>query len=158
MRRGARRGARRTARRTTRRTVRRTRRRRRRRRVLVGGAIVLAASGAYAANLIAHEICCFTGIQGMQGLVRMLDHHSPFEQILLDDIVGTVADTYIDHTKMLELNAVRIPEYILWFTPVTTKNTPIKWQQALPEINQRINPFLYELRACFKTRTFQTRS
>lgn len=48
-RRGARRTARRTSRRTTRRVVRRTRRRRRRRMVLVGGFMVLAASGAYAA-------------------------------------------------------------------------------------------------------------
>jgi hypothetical protein len=48
-RRGARRGARRTSRRTTRRVVRRTRRRRRRRMLLVGGFVVLAASGAYAA-------------------------------------------------------------------------------------------------------------
>lgn len=46
---GARRAGRRTARRTTRRTVRRTRRRVRRRRVLIGGFVVLAASGAYAA-------------------------------------------------------------------------------------------------------------
>lgn len=44
-----RRGARRTARRTTRRTVRRTRRRVRRRRVLVGGFVLLAAGGTYAA-------------------------------------------------------------------------------------------------------------
>jgi hypothetical protein len=48
-RRGARRAVRRTSRRTTRRTVRRTRRRIRRRRILVGGFVVLAASGAYAA-------------------------------------------------------------------------------------------------------------
>jgi len=44
-----RRGARRTTRRTTRRTVHRTRRRMRRRRVMVGGFVVLAASGTYAA-------------------------------------------------------------------------------------------------------------
>jgi cytochrome c-type biogenesis protein CcmH/NrfG len=50
-----RRGARRTARRTTRRTVRRTRRRRRRRRVLVGGFVVLAASGAYAAVKLSQQ-------------------------------------------------------------------------------------------------------
>ena len=50
-----RRGARRTARRTTRRTVRRTRRRRRRRRVLVGGFVVLAASGTYAAVKLSQQ-------------------------------------------------------------------------------------------------------
>ena len=44
-----RRTARRTARRTTHRTMRRTHRRRRRRRILVGGAVVLAAGGTYAA-------------------------------------------------------------------------------------------------------------
>ena len=48
-RRGARRTARRTSRRTSRRVVRRTRRRRRRRMLLVGGFVVLAASGTYAA-------------------------------------------------------------------------------------------------------------
>ena len=48
-RRGARRTARRTSRRTTRRTVRRTRRRIRRRRVMIGGFVLLAASGTYAA-------------------------------------------------------------------------------------------------------------
>jgi len=48
-RRGARRTARRTSRRTTRRTVRRTRRRVRRRRVMIGGFVLLAASGTYAA-------------------------------------------------------------------------------------------------------------
>ena len=50
-----RRGARRGARRTTRRTVRRTRRRRRRRRVVVGGFIVLAASGTYAAVKLSQQ-------------------------------------------------------------------------------------------------------
>ena len=50
-----RRGARRTARRTTRRTVHRTRRRRRRRRVLVGGFVVLAASGTYAAVKLSQQ-------------------------------------------------------------------------------------------------------
>lgn len=49
MRRGARRAGRRTARRTTHRTMRRTRRRVRRRRVLIGGMVLLAAGGTYAA-------------------------------------------------------------------------------------------------------------
>ncbi|UCD42496.1 MAG: hypothetical protein JSV69_02475, partial [Chloroflexota bacterium] len=48
-RRGARRTARRTSRRTTRRTVRRVRRRTRRRMVMVGGFMLLAAGGTYAA-------------------------------------------------------------------------------------------------------------
>ena len=48
-RRTARRTARRTSRRTAHRTVRRTHRRRRRRRILVGGAVLLAAGGTYAA-------------------------------------------------------------------------------------------------------------
>ena len=50
-----RRGARRTARRTTHRTMRRTRRRVRRRRVLVGGFVVLAASGTYAAIKLSQQ-------------------------------------------------------------------------------------------------------
>lgn len=48
-RRAARRTARRTSRRTAHRTVRRTHRRRRRRRIVVGGAVLLAAGGTYAA-------------------------------------------------------------------------------------------------------------
>lgn len=44
-----RRAARRTARRTTHRTMRRTHRRRRRRRIVIGGAVLLAAGGTYAA-------------------------------------------------------------------------------------------------------------
>ena len=54
-RRGARRTARRTSRRTTRRTVHRTRRRRRRRRVLVGGFVLLAAGGTYAAVKLSQQ-------------------------------------------------------------------------------------------------------
>lgn len=50
-----RRGARRTARRTTRRTVHRTRRRMRRRRVMVGGFILLAAGGTYAAVKLSQQ-------------------------------------------------------------------------------------------------------
>ena len=46
---------RRGARRTARRTVHRTRRRRRRRRVLVGGFVVLAASGTYAAVKLSQQ-------------------------------------------------------------------------------------------------------
>ena len=48
-RRAARRTARRTSRRTAHRTERRTHRRRRRRRIVVGGAVLLAAGGTYAA-------------------------------------------------------------------------------------------------------------
>ena len=50
-----RRGARRTSRRTTRRTVHRTRRRRRRRRVMVGGFVLLAAGGTYAAVKLSQQ-------------------------------------------------------------------------------------------------------
>jgi len=50
-----RRGARRTSRRTTRRVVHRTRRRMRRRMVLVGGFVVLAASGTYAAVKLSQQ-------------------------------------------------------------------------------------------------------
>ena len=50
-----RRGGRRTARRTTRRTVHRTRRRVRRRRVMVGGFILLAAGGTYAAVKLSQQ-------------------------------------------------------------------------------------------------------
>lgn len=50
-----RRGARRTARRTTRRTVRRTRRRMRRRTVMLGGFLLLAAGGTYAAVKLSQQ-------------------------------------------------------------------------------------------------------
>lgn len=50
-----RRGGRRTARRTTRRTVRRTRRRVRRRTVMIGGFVLLAAGGTYAAVKLSQE-------------------------------------------------------------------------------------------------------
>lgn len=50
-----RRGARHTARRTTRRTVHRTRRRVRRRRVMVGGFVLLAAGGTYAAVKLSQQ-------------------------------------------------------------------------------------------------------
>lgn len=52
---GARRTARRTSRRTTRRTVRRTRRRIRRRRVMIGGFVLLAAGGTYAAVKLSQQ-------------------------------------------------------------------------------------------------------
>jgi hypothetical protein len=50
-----RRGVRRTARRTTRRTVRRTRRRVRRRTVMLGGFVLLAAGGTYAAVKLSQQ-------------------------------------------------------------------------------------------------------
>ncbi|NLF25428.1 MAG: hypothetical protein GX589_07195, partial [Deltaproteobacteria bacterium] len=69
----------------------------------------------------------------------------------LEDLVGSVPDVYLDHCRTLAIKPVRLPEYLLWFAPVTIGSQPVRWRLALPGINERINPFLYELRTCFKT-------
>ena len=117
--------------------------------------ITLVASAVYAANLIAHEICYFTGVQGVQALIRELDAQSPFGQPLLEDITGTVANTYIDYMHTLDLKIIRVPEYLSWFAPSNPEVDALKWQRNLPSINERINPFLYELRMCFKQKSMQ---
>jgi hypothetical protein len=110
------------------------------------------AASVYLANLLAHEICYFTGIQGIQSLMRELDTAALIEQADLEDLIGTVPDTYMEHSKTLALKPVRLPEYLLWFAPVNIDSKPVRWRLALPGINERINPYLYELRACFKTK------
>lgn len=103
-------------------------------------------TAAYAGNLIAHEICYFTGVQGVQSVVRRLDAETPLSQPILEDILGTVAESYLEQSVTLGLKPLRLPEYLLWFAPVEIQNEPSSWPARLPGINERINPFLYELR------------
>lgn len=109
-----------------------------------------AVTAAYIANLIAHEICYFTGIQGIQSLVKKLDQNSPLGQLDLEDMIGTVADVYLEHTRILSLKPVRVPDYLLWFALPDAEGKTISWNEQLPSINERINPFLYELRQCLR--------
>ena len=112
-------------------------------------AIIIAV---YAANLIAHEICYFTGIQGVQSLIRRLEVETDLSQNSLEDVLGTVAENYLSASSTLELKPLRLPEYLMWFAPVelTPAESP-SWPSKLPGINERINPFLYELRKTLRS-------
>ena len=105
----------------------------------------------YMANALAHEICYSTGIQGVQSLLCSFDTGSLLDISDLEDLIGIVPDIYLEHCRTLAIKPVRLPEYLLWFAPVTVGSQPVRWRLALPGINERINPFLYELRSCFKT-------
>lgn len=103
-----------------------------------------------ASNLIAHELCHFTGIQGVQSVLRTLEEDAQIQQPLTESVLETIADVYINHTEKLFLKPVRLPEYLQWFAGETSDKNRTPWMERLPKINQRINPFLYDLRACMK--------
>lgn len=101
-------------------------------------------------NHAAHEICYFSGIQGIQSMVRRLQTETHLAQSDLEDILGTVAEDYLGHSDTLGLKPLRLPEYLLWFMPVDADPGGPFWPSRLPGINERINPFLYEIRQVFK--------
>ncbi|MCB0335674.1 MAG: HDOD domain-containing protein [Bdellovibrionales bacterium] len=104
-------------------------------------------------NYFAHEICHFTGVQGTQNLIYKISKAGTINHRMLEDVLGGLGDKYMDKAARLHLNPVRIPEYLLWFTPDDALSGEVSWKLKLPSINERINPFLYELRACLKTKT-----
>ena len=104
-----------------------------------------------AGNLIAHELCHFTGIQGVQSVLRSLEEQAQIQESLSEAVLENVADVYINHTEKLFLKPVRLPEYLHWFGGETKDPDTIPWAERLPKILQRINPFLYDLRACMKS-------
>ncbi|MGI6525645.1 MAG: HDOD domain-containing protein [Bdellovibrionota bacterium] len=103
------------------------------------------ATSALIADLISHELCYFTGIQGIQSLLRYLEKELGLNLSQLEDILATVPDAYIEHTDFLGIKPLRLPEYLIWFSPIEETVVGL-WQKKLPSINERIGPFLYELR------------
>lgn len=104
----------------------------------------------YAANMLAHEICNFTGIQGVQSVIRELEQRAAIDHQLLEDVLGNIGNVYSEHTENLFLKAVRLPEYLSWFAPEVDNGQNERWLERLPGILQRINPFLYDLRTCMR--------
>ena len=103
------------------------------------------------ANELAHEICYGGGVQGVQSLLARLETNPLIELNQLEDLIGIAPDIYLEHCRTLGIKPVRLPEYLLWFAPVSIGSRPVRWRLELPGINERINPFLYELRSCFKS-------
>ena len=110
----------------------------------------LSVCAAIAANHIAHEICHFSGIQGIQSALRYIEAKLDISQLILEDVLSNVGNTYIEHSDTLALKAMRLPEYLSWFQTEANEENNSAWLKKLPGINQRINPFLYDLRTCMK--------
>ncbi len=116
-----------------------------------GAKSVLAAVAA--ANRLAHEICYFSGIQGIQSLIQELEATGFYNNISLEDILSDIGNTYTRHTDSLFLKPMRLPAYLSWFAPEVQNQDTFKWRDKLPNLTERINPFLYDLRSCFKVKS-----
>lgn len=108
------------------------------------------ASGVIVGNLLAHEICFCTGVQGLQGLLREIHRKYSIPLETLEDILGDLQKSYYEHTDTLQLKPVRLPEYLDWFLSKSQRQELGQLKENLPSINERINPFLYELRATLR--------
>ncbi|RMG42708.1 MAG: HDOD domain-containing protein [Candidatus Dadabacteria bacterium] len=103
----------------------------------------------YMGNILAHEICNFPGVQGLQALLREFEKNTTLSEPDLEALIGKLAGKYLERCKDLGLTALRVPDYLDWFKrSLKGKSEQVEW----PGIAERINPFMYELRACFKTR------
>lgn len=111
------------------------------------------ASAVYLSNKLAEEICSFRGVQGLQRLIANLAEQSTVGQERLEDIVGLVADKYYKYCLALDLCAFRLPDYLSWFQPTVPEVEQADYIGAisdLPNVVRRMNPFLYEIRSCFR--------
>jgi HD-like signal output (HDOD) protein len=106
-----------------------------------------------ASNMIAHEVANFTGIQGVQSVLRYLEKEAAIPEPMIEDVLCNVADVYIDHCETLFLKPMRLPEYLTWFARETDIQSVHPWQKRLPKLIQRVNPFQYDLRQCMKKAT-----
>ncbi|MDC0357408.1 HDOD domain-containing protein [Oligoflexia bacterium] len=108
---------------------------------------------AYLANRVADEICSFRGYQPLSSLIRELASKSKVSRDLLKVELSGCLEQFCASINLMGMTPFRLPEYLLEFDEAVVERdgklseSTINW----PPISDRVKPFLYELKACFKT-------
>jgi hypothetical protein len=117
-----------------------------------------AVEAAHVAMRLARELSDFSGPESLFSLSSDLRRRNEvIYKTALESSLGELPQAYLDLAQISGVKAMRLPEYIFRYSQVVkgeevrSAKDDIVW----PSIAERINPFLYELRACFKT-TYST--
>jgi hypothetical protein len=103
-------------------------------------------TAVYVALRLAQEICSFRGHESLITAIKEMSVNSYIEKAVIFNAIANLPERYLQHSRSIGLKAFRLPDYLGRL--VEPNITPPKW----PGLSERINPFLYELKACFKTR------
>jgi len=118
-----------------------------------GDAIAVNAA-VYAAQRIATEIWFFHSPLQLETLMKDLAKKLRIGDAALRELVGELPKQYLASCEALGLKALRMPPALFKYATVivgrdgSQSAREVRW----PGVSERINPFLYELRAAFKTR------
>lgn len=103
---------------------------------------------------LADEICRFSGFVSLDTAVLDLAEKAAVDARELKAIVGDVPQKFLETAQLLGFKPARLPAYLSNYrtTMVGPDGKEIPDKFKYPSIAERINPFLYELKACFNTR------
>ncbi len=115
--------------------------------------IIEIAYCVFYASKLAREICRFGGKVALDSLVKEVAQKFGVAKVAVYKEVRKVIDGYVGHCEVLGVHPLRLPSYI----PIVEKDddAPVASPKSIP-IAERINSFLYELKACFRSRKTPT--
>ena len=110
-------------------------------------------SSVYLGSRLAGELLGYTGANTFYITLRELGEKMNLGERLVTQIVGEAVKEFYDRTKSLGLKPFRLPDFAVEWAekevPVGDDGQP--QSLAWPTLSERINPFIYELKACLRT-------
>lgn len=108
----------------------------------------------FLAHRLAEEVCRCAGFLSLDTLIEELSEKSGFKPKDVKSVVGDMPQLFLERAAAIGLKPSRLPEYVAQYRSkmVGADGEEIPDKFKYPGIAERINPFLYELRACFNTR------
>ncbi|MBN8549526.1 MAG: HDOD domain-containing protein [Deltaproteobacteria bacterium] len=113
------------------------------------------AYAVFIAQRLADEICRFGGYLPLDSVISDLSAKSDFEDKQIKLVIGELPQRFLAVCSNLGLRPSRLPSYLSNFESkmVGRDGKAVPDAFKFPGIAERINPFLYELKACLNTRT-----
>ena len=111
-------------------------------------------ASAYTGGRVAFEISSFHGTQSLDRMLRDISAKCHVTKDALQESLAGLRQEFVELLELQGLPAFRLPEYLSNFDDqILDENgiSPKEQGDLWPQVAQRIEPFLTELKVCFKT-------
>lgn len=118
-----------------------------------GREFILMARASFMANRLADEICRFSGPGPVEDLIQEYADKSDLKPDLIRSALGEAPLGFVKRMQLLGVKGYRLPAFLQNFQDeiVGADGVPRKRLPHYSPLAERINPYLYELRASLKS-------
>lgn len=122
-----------------------------------GRDFIMLCRACFLANRIAEEIFRFTGTGPIDDLLDEYSEKAEFDPAAIRAALGEAPLGFVRRMELLGMKGYRLPSYLLDYQEeiVGSDGIPTKRIPQYSSLAERINPFLYELRASLKAKPEQ---